>query len=240
MLSQTPNKKFTIITASDSSHQLSLRNLLMSIRTFEPNAKVIVYDLGMDPLFLNQLVDEFARFSFRGFPYENYPAHYNIKVDAGVYAWKPAAIELSKPLDEYIIWLDAGDVLIGRLNFLRKTLKIYGFFSPYSIGTIQDWTFPQTLESLNVNSGILGARNLGANVVAFDSENINAMTLIESWISASKDKSLIAPKGSSRSNHRQDQSLLTVKAYQLDMVQYGNLGEFPRRVFKILVHQDVD
>jgi hypothetical protein len=239
-LTRAPSDSLTIITASDFSHENSLKNLLISIRIFEPSARVVVYDLGMNPLSMTELKKEFSNFSFRRFPFEDYPSYYNIKVDAGAYAWKPAALEESKPLNGFVIWLDAGDVLTGRLIFLRKTLKIYGFFSPYSIGSIEDWTFPQTIKDFSVSNNLLKARNLGANVVAFDSKDSNAVKLIESWISASKNKSLIAPHGSSRSNHRQDQSLLTILAYQADMVKYGNLGEFPRRIFRILVHQDVD
>ncbi len=237
---RTPSEALTVITASDSSHQLSLLNLLNSIRQFEPNATVEVYDLGMEPPFAASLQEEFTTFKFKRFPYENYPSYYNIKIDAGVYAWKPASLEESKPLSEFVIWLDAGNVLTGRLVFLRKVIKRFGFFSPYSIGAIEDWTDPQTLKNLKVHDDLFRSRNLAANVIGFNSADRESLNLIDSWIEASRDKNLIAPPGSSRSNHRQDQSLLTILAYQVGLVRYRSLGEFPRRIFRILVHQDVD
>jgi hypothetical protein len=239
-LVRTPSENLTIITASDSSHQLSLLNLLSSIRQFEPKAAVEIYDLGMEPSFAASLQNEFSSFRFKCFPYEKYPSYYNIKIDAGVYAWKPASLDESKPFNEFVLWLDAGNVLTGRLVFLRKVLKRFGFFSPYSIGEIKDWTHPQTLINLRIENNLLKSKNLSANVVGFNSGDRKSLDLIDSWIEAAKDKNLIAPPGSSRSNHRQDQSLLTVLAYQAGLVRYRNLGEFPRRIFKILVHQDVD
>jgi hypothetical protein len=238
----TPKSKesIQIISASDNSHQKSLMNLLDSITHFEPNAKVTVFDLGMDSRFLDQLFEKFPSVEFRNFPFENYPSYYDIKLEAGSYAWKPAAIELAKPWNGMILWLDAGNLLTGPLSFLRKTVKKYKFFSPYSVGSIHEWTHPKVISSIGIDSEVLKERNLAANVICFSSSDEEATNLIEKWIYLSKIKELIAPEGSSRLNHRQDQSLLTVLAYKTGLVTYGNLAEFPRRVFRILVHQDVD
>ena len=239
-LTKAPNVSLTIISASDRTHQRSLRNLLRSLCRFEPTAKVIIYDLGMDNSFLEKLRDEFKSVEFKSFPYEKYPSHYDIRVNAGLYAWKPAALKESKPFPQFVVWFDAGNVVTGRLIFLRKCLKQYGFFSPYSAGKIEEWTSPATLKALQLETQFYQSRNLSANVVAFDAQDDRALDLVNQWIHASEVKDLIAPPGSSRDNHRQDQSLLTVLAYNFDMVNYGSLGEFPRRIFKVLVHQDVD
>jgi len=229
-----------IISASDSTHQKSLSNLLTSIRQYEAKAKVVVFDLGMTAEYLAKLIEEFPTVEFKRFPFENFPSYYDIKIEAGSYAWKPAAIELAKPWNDTVLWLDAGNLLIGPLVILRKTAKKYKFFSPYSSGVIQEWTHPGVISSLGVQPELLKARNLAANVICFSSSDKGASGMIEEWISSSKSKELIAPDGSSRLNHRQDQSLLTILAYKAGLVRYGKLAEFPRRVYKILVHQDVD
>lgn len=234
------NERIQIISASDNTHQKSLYNLLNSISQYEPNAKVTIFDLGMNSDFLVMLVNKFPSVEFVRFPFEKFPSYYYIKIEAGSYAWKPAAIELAKPWNETVLWLDAGNLLTGKLTFLRKSVQKYGFFSPYSTGYIEEWTHPKVLSSMDVDPSLLEARNLAANVICFSSSNKRASGLVEEWILASKNKDLIAPDGSSRLNHRQDQSLLTILAYKSGMVTYGDLGEFPRRIFKILVHQDVD
>lgn len=234
------DRPLTIITASDRSHQKSLRNLLLSLESHEPLSKVIVFDLGLEDDFVKGLNGDFPRLIIRPFPYENFPNSYDINVAAGNYAWKPASIELAKPWEGDVVWFDAGNVITGRLSFLRKTLRKHPFFSPYSVGKIVDWTYPSVLVKLTVDNKQSRQRNLAANVIAFDSTNPQASDLMQSWIESSKNLDLIAPAGSSRMNHRQDQSLLSILAYKSNLVRYGSLADFPRRIFKILVHQDAD
>lgn len=240
ILSFSSQDKITIVSASDNTHQRSLRNLLESVTEFEPNAGIIVYDLGMDHIYLENLRLTFPQVDFKKFPYEEYPSYYDIKVDAGCYAWKPAILERNLSTDGVVIWFDAGNLITGRLTFLRKCISRFGFYSPYSIGTIEGWTAKETLRNLHVNIGMLNKKNLSANVIAFNAQNEAAVGVIQAWVNAAKEKEIIAPEGSSRENHRQDQSVLTIVAYQLKMVPYKSLGEFPRRVFKILVHQDAE
>ena len=61
--------------------------------------------------------------------------------------------------------------------------------------------------------------NLNAACVAFDPTNPKARQLAEEWARCAMDEYVIAPVGSSRENHRQDQALLTVLAYRNGMVE---------------------
>ena len=214
--------------------------MLVSLERHEPTSRIVVFDLGLDEDFVKGLSDDFPGLLIRRFPYENFPRSYDIKIAAGNYAWKPASIELVKPWEGDVVWFDAGNVVTGKLTFLRKTLRNYPFFSPHSVGKIVDWTYPSVLVKLAVDKKLSRQRNLAANVIAFDSSNPQASQLMQNWIESSKNLDLIAPAGSSRTNHRQDQSLLSILAYQSNLVQYGSLADFPRRIFRILVHQDVD
>jgi hypothetical protein len=235
------NKKLKIVTASDFSHQNSLNNLLESVLRYEPDVEVVIYDLGITKDFLEKLTGQYKAFTFKTFPWSEYPDFMNIKKDAGHYAWKPAIIkrELSKDV-ELLLWMDAGNLITGKLTFLRKVLTKYGFYSPYSIGTVEEWTYPRTLEEFGFESRLFQERNLAANVVSVDNKSTSGASIMKNWFDASEVERLIAPIGSNRSNHRQDQSILTLSYYSNLNVRYGSLGEFPRRIFKILVHQDVD
>lgn len=240
-IKSSTNKKLKIVTAADYSHQISLNNLLGSLEKYEPEAEVVVYDLGMTQDYLEKLTQRYGTFNFKHFPWSEYPDFMNIKMDAGHYAWKPAIIarEFTNSVD-FFLWMDAGNVITGRLRFLRKVLRKYGFFSPYSLGTVKEWTHPSTILNFEFDSLMLNEPNLSANVIGVSSDSKSGRSIIETWTRASTDESLIAPLGSNRANHRQDQSILTLVYYKHKSIRYGSLGEFPRRIFKILVHQDAD
>jgi hypothetical protein len=241
LLSRTPKTELTIVSASDFTHERSLRNLLQSLVNFEKESKLIVYDLGMNSDYLDKLKLSYPDIDFRDFQFGKYPDFFNIRVEAGSYAWKSAILEgLILEGETKILWMDAGNLITGKLKVLREAIKRYGFFSPYSVGNVSDWTHPLTLERLKAPESILNKRNLGANVIAFDSCNERVVSFIQDWTRTCSKKELIAPAFSNRNNHRQDQSLLTVLAYVAKIVTYGSLGDFPRRAFKILVHQDAD
>jgi len=70
-----------IVTAADSSHAGPLGNLLFSIALFEPFARVIVYDLGLE----GHEVKALEAPEIRRFPFERYPAH--VAMAARSYAW---------------------------------------------------------------------------------------------------------------------------------------------------------
>ena len=74
-------------------------------------------------------------------------------------------------------------------------------------------------------------------MIGFNAENKLAVEIVNEWAEKSKNKDLISPKGSSRKNHRQDQSLLTLIAYKHDIVK-----KIPssHALFGIIVHQDPD
>jgi hypothetical protein len=241
LLSSTPKIPLTIISASDYSHEKSLLNLLISINKFEKDARIVVYDLGLSTEIESKLKSDFSNVEFRVFPFDRYPDFYNIRVNAGNYAWKSAIIDaMISENPSYILWMDAGNIITGKLKLIRKIIRRFGFYSPYSDGILQDWTHPLALKRMGVNRDLMFVRNLGANVIGFDASNQRALKVIKDWVSSCSQKNLISPETSSRENHRQDQSLLTILAYRGGIVGYKSLGDFPRRAFKILVHQDVE
>ena len=91
-MTTNPNKSLTIVTGCDSTHAKSQLNFLASAKKFEPNTRVIVYDLGMRPRQLRKLKKKFD-YEIRTFDYAKYPSFFNIKVAAGEFGWKPVIIE---------------------------------------------------------------------------------------------------------------------------------------------------
>jgi hypothetical protein len=181
------------------------------------NARVIVYDLGMKRKQRNEMIrlmnkgyiDEFRTFKFSA-----YPSFWNITVARGEYGWKPAIIaEVSQDYPGIITWLDAGTLAerkyFEKLDFLLK--RFGGFLSPRSSGVMKNWTHPGVYEYYDDDPALYDdLPNCNGAAVAFDTTKTQHM--IDEWFACALNKDCIAPVGSSRKNHRQDQAILTYLA----------------------------
>jgi hypothetical protein len=229
-----------IVTGSSSSHYKSLVQLLESLMIYESNTKIIVYDLGLQEGERKYINANFTNTDLRVFNFDKYPDYFNIHKDNGKYAWKPVII--NDILNEYkcsVCWLDGGNVIKKPLNELRKIIELYGFYSPYSKGTIRDWTHPKTLSYFNItnNDYLLKKNNLNGANVAANYNNSEVKSLINEWKKCALIEECIAPKGSSRKNHRFDQAVLSILIYQ----NLPNLGKkMMHRKFGFKTHQDID
>lgn len=230
-------KPLNLITAADSSHFKSLLQLLGSVRRYEPGTPVHVYDLGLTSVQLDILCHKFPQYWVKKFDFSRYPPHFNIRNNVGEYAWKPAIVwEVLQTTFGPAVWMDAGNVLVNNLDGIRDQLTKHGFYSPHSPGTIAQWTHPGMLKYLGLaETWRSDARNLNGACIAFDPRSSNINDLAREWYEGAMVKECIAPDGSSRANHRQDQSLLTVLAYRAGL---ADAGEHSYIGFKI--HQDVE
>lgn len=234
-----PLNNFMVVTGADSTHYKSLNQFLFSIRRYEPDIKVVVFDLGLTKPERQHLENDFPTIEFRTFDYTQYPDYFNIKINSGEYAWKP--VILCDILNEFkgcVCWMDAGNVVTKPLFWMQVMIKKSGMYSTYSHGCITDWTHPKTLEFLHCSNNLYDKRNLSAACVAVCYKNAKAKAVLNRWKSCALIKDCIAPEGSSRKNHRQDQAVLSVIAHQsgitknMDGLKYGYHG------FKL--HQDID
>jgi hypothetical protein len=204
----------TIVTGSSSSHASCLLNLLHALELSHVAAELVVYDLGLTP-------DERARVAacrgveVRSFPFDAYPPHLDISVAAGEYAWKPIIVsDVARERSGLVLWMDAGDFVFDDLEWIWTTIAVEGIYTPTSSGTVRRWTHPATLAALDAPNSLLTLRNRAAALVGFDTRRPEMLDVLERWRSAAIDPDVIAPPGSDRSNHRQDQAVLTVLYYQ--------------------------
>jgi hypothetical protein len=232
------NERLTIVTASDTSHFESLKQLIDSIKKYEKHANLIVFDLGLKVEELKELNNKYNNVEINKFEFSNYPKHVNLlSQDNGAYAWKPIIIEeilnLSKGL---VLWCDAGNLLTRNLNPLKRYLIVNGFYSPLSSENIEKWSHPKTLNSLDFPKNKFLKRNLNAAVIGIRYKS-KFKNLIDLWKTSALQKDLILPKGANASNHRWDQTLLTLIYYRDYQKLYSLKTYF---VFGIKVHQDID
>jgi len=232
-------KKITILTGADSSHFSSMLQLINSVKIFNgKSAQIICYDLGLEEFELQKFNKLFPDIQLISFNYADYPEHYNIKINAGQYAWKSAIIndEYKKfKKNEFLIWLDAGCFVVKRLNIVKFNLLLFGSYSPDSPTLISELTSELTINALGVSS-LKHFPMLSAEILGFKKTKKNTNLLLE-WSSCSRQKEIIAPIGSNRLNHRQDQSVLSLlfyKYYRVSLFQ-----RFIKRYWEIFPQRDI-
>ena len=228
--------EFVVVSGADSTHYKSLRQFLFSLYKHEPNVKGVVFDLGLLESEKNRLQDSFPLAEIRVFDYSKYPDYFNIKINAGEYAWKPVIFsEIFNKFRCCVCWMDAGNVVTEPLIWVRRVTKKIGMYSPCSSGCISDWTHPKTLEFLNASNSLLNMRNLNGACVAANYQNSKARDIINQWKECALVRECIAPRGSSRENHRQDQAVLSLLAHQS-----GITTNMPSGYSGFKIHQDIN
>ena len=225
----------TIVSGADSSHFKSLVQFIRSALYYERCSKLVIYDLGLTEEEADFIKNSFPKVVLRIFDYSKYPPYFNIKVNAGQFAWKP--VILYDVLNDFkcsTIWLDAGCLITLPLYRIRDVINERGFYSPTASGTIQEWTHPKTIEYLNVHQDLLNKRILAGGIVAVDFNCSQALRLVEKWKECALVKECTVPKSYNRDNHRA-QSILSILAYQLGFAQ-----KIPQRYLGFKIHQDID
>ena len=234
------NKEFKIITISDSYFFDALTNLLTSINKYEPKIEVVIIDIGLTEKQIVFLKNNF-NYKIKKFNFDKFPIFFKVHdldEKLGSYAWKaPALLDEFYESEKNIIYLDAGCELRKILNFLKFIILKNSFYSPESSNNIEYWTHPHTLKIMKADKSLLSKRNFSSGIVGMVIDDKKNQKIINEWAKFSRNKDVIAPKGSSRKNHRQDQSILNILVHQ-------NLKTFmiPRthKIFGILKHQNKD
>ena len=230
----------TIVTATDQIFFESLIQLLENIRYYEKEIPIVVYNLGIEESQYRTLLDKkFNNLNIKDFDFSSFPKFYSERDKfnrLGQYAWKSAII--NKELissKKQVLWFDTGNLITKKVTLIRIIVSALGVFSPISAGSIINWTHKDTLNYLNTEKSIYKKRNLTGGIVAFDWENQNARNLSKDWKDYCSFEKCIAPKGSNRDNHRQDQSILSILKYK-----NKKISTLPRlkKTFGLLVNQN--
>lgn len=236
-----------IITGASDNHYFTLINMINSFINNTTNIGLIVYNLGINNNRWIQMQEMFKNNTiiFRIFDYSKYPDWFNIeqtsgRFERGAWAWKSAAlyeIYLEK-IDDIIVWMDAGNLITDNLNNLNNFLIKNGIFSGVSSGSIAQWTHPSTIQALNCSW--VNCMNRNAACIGINTSIDYALDFLNEWHEKCMDKDCIAPEGSGRHNHRQDQAVFTILFYKYKM-KY-NFDEYINTYLNILlgftIHND--
>lgn len=243
------NRELILVTGSDSTHFQSQLVFLESAERFEPNATVIVWDLGLTDAEISTLKSRFPSAHYRLFPYSDYPKYFDVKHARGEYAWKPVAVKLTA--DEFgatqpekmLVWCDAGNVLFKRQRWLRRYTTKHHVFAPFSRGSLEEWTHPDTLDFFGFSPDQVQRSNCCSCLAAFDLRSPAAWSIIRKWADLAMVREVFAPAGSSRglgheTKHRQDQSVLTCLLVEANLLSDGSFRT--NWTEEYLTHQDVE
>jgi len=210
------DNKITYLTASDSEYFERSLNLIASINLHDNNQEIIFYDLGLDKTQKERL-KTISNVTVKLFRFNDYPSFVSKRRDGhnklGEYSWKGIIIyEELKISKNNLLWLDAACVISKNPKLIKTLIGANGFYATYSSNKIKDWTHKDTLKYLDFPKNLYEKRNFMSGIVGV-SKNILTMKIIKEWSEYSQIEECIAPIGSSRFNHRQDQAVLTLLIY---------------------------
>lgn len=234
----TKRQRLTLVSASDKSHSQSLLQFVASVTENELDRNLIVFDLGLKYDSLEKIRSISSNIDVRTFDYTRYPSWFNVKINAGEYAWKPVIVnEIMQKNGGVVIWMDAGNIVTGNLNRVHGSALRSGLFSQTSSGDLARWTHPSTLKYFGKDiEWAKDKKNINGACIAIDAENKVFRKTASEWARLAQIKDAIAPPGSNRENHRQDQALLSTL---LNIDSY-RITQRNQKSLNFVIHRDVE
>ena len=247
--------EYVVVTGASSNHALSLISFLYSTLLACPFSPLVIVDFGLGdrimPMFwgnvsqihsIREQIGSSSPIYYRKFDFNHFPSWFQINESSsrGGYAWKVVAIY--DVLTEYkglVVWSDAGNVF-SNLNVELERTRRNGFFSSevgHTVGVLTYNTTYQFIEDMGWQSNVRSIKDRsscnGANLF-FDYWNHTVMTnVVYPYVKCSYTRKCIAPKGSNKRNHRQDQSIISIFVHLSGIqescrVHYGTNVKFHR------------
>jgi hypothetical protein len=238
--------EYTLITGANDPYILTLLDFITHYvnQKLDPS-KLVVYDLGLNQKNMDLLTNYnsrlFAKFAIKKLDYSLYPEHVDLNKNKGIYcsyAFKPIIIYNEvQNTNHPILWLDSANRF--NINILIKiidTITKEGFYSPVSNieKTIEsiELNHPKTCELLGVNeyehTNLLKSRS--GNIIGLNYSSQCGKKLLDDWYNYCLQKEVIMPEGSSRNNHRQDQTVISLLMFLYEK-QHGI--KFETRTFEV-------
>lgn len=227
-----------IVTGSSSNHELSLIQFIYYCKKEINNINIVIWNLGFSSNFLKMIdliIQKYRNIVIKNFNFTEYPLYFNINNNRGEFAWKPVIINITYFMyKKNILWLDSGCTISNNLKKVFFDINKYNCWSIFSSGTIEKWTHKGMLIYYNISNKFLKKKVCSGGVVGFKWNSKIAKKVLNEWAKCALVKECIAPFGSNNTNHRQDQSSLSLLLYKYNIFQ-----NCPTNVYSIKTHQDL-
>eukprot|EP00943_MAST-04B_sp_MAST-4B-sp1_P006878 g6878.t1 len=207
----------TIVTGVTASYFKQLKNLVGSIHVWESSVNIYVYDLGLKREHITEIL-KWERCFLRSLTQTDVTVPRHI-FDISTYAFKMYIIQDMLMHFENVFYIDAGTVLLRPLDLVRATLHDHGYFFAPQTSRAFPWPdknfhHPDTLKFGNCTSeneyyqkGELMTACVGT-LQGWRNNSWLKKMLFEPLLKCSSNLLCIAPFGSNRANHLQDQTAL--------------------------------
>lgn len=223
----------TIVTASTSGKYFKfliqiLNNIIEVSNSKNIQIRIIVYNLGMNESEIKK-IKLFQYVTFENFDFNKYPEHVSLEKYYGNncnYSWKPIIIyDVCEKYGGLVHWIDTRN-LYSDFNNLIKILENEYIYSPVSSGTIEQWTHHKCLHYMN-GYKYKNFRQRAGGVIGINYNIDWVKKLIKEWRDLALIKDCICPDGSDKSNHRQDQAVLSILFYKYkDIYKFKNICHY--------------
>jgi hypothetical protein len=220
---------YKIITAADDHYFNTLVNFIENYINQFDGKYLIVYDLGFNKENYIKIYEMKIKYNFlfKKFNYDLYPEHVDLKKYNGLfssYAFKPIILYNEandlENTNNILIWMDSANRFnIESINNICNSVINYGLYTPLA-------NEEKTIESIELNHpetvkyfGLSdyehknSLRNICGNLIGFNYKSKSGNEIIDKWYFSSLETNVIMPEGSSRNNHRQDQTILSILIY---------------------------
>lgn len=220
--SSSSRPRFAMATAASRNHAASLVAFLTHLTSHNPTQEPLaIFDMGLGDDAASDLRSEIRLLpwcTLRTFDYDAVPAFMKAEGGprhAGEYAWKAVIVDNMLREADNVLWLDTGVRLrtVNEVARLAALIPEAGFVATWTAGNVSDWTHNATIRLLDADE-LRDAKMCNAAAAGFSSSS-KSTALVRAWVECSMNVNCIAPPGSSRKNHRQDQSALSILATRI-------------------------
>lgn len=240
---------YLLISGINDKYINIFKKFLNSIKDNYEKDNFIVYDLGLNKDNLIELnnLSKIYFFKIKKFNFDIYPPHCNLNNNTyknNTYAWKPIIIynECLLNKNKNIIWIDTKSIFNNNsLNLICDEIEKYGAWINISNKPKEYFTINfihkkvRQYFNLNENDYKNNIEMKFAGIIGFNYSKEITKKILDDWYKYSLIKDAIAPEGSNRDNHRQDQALLSILIFQK-----GLQNHFPNNRCGVKVHINVN
>ncbi|NER20752.1 MAG: DUF1647 domain-containing protein [Symploca sp. SIO1B1] len=205
-----------IITAANSPYFWGLENLVGSIHFWAPEQQIIIYNLGLNQDLIEEINTWKNTSIVNRFLPKNVPEHCKV---IHYYAWKPLAIYHAIHHHQSLLWVDAGSDFRAPLTTLQSHLEQDGHL--FVQGQDLDMTLMShdgCYEAMGTKKAYFqGKQHFAGNLQGYVQNGKAHKLILEPLYRNALNRDCIAPPGSNLTNHRFDQTVLSILIYQSEL-----------------------
>ena len=241
-----------MITGCSDNHFVSAVPAMYAMLNASATVNIAFIDYGLLPEQVEELKSVFdyihrvhvamnasSIIVYRKFDFRKAPTWMNIfNCDTrGGYSWKVIGyMDILSEWKAMGAWIDAGSLINDGIDKELEYTKLEGMYVPPSPGNVERWTHPQMIQFVE-SMGMTGKvdrneTNCSSGHFFMDFSNKTAVnTIFKPFLQCAYTMRCITPRGSDKSNHRQEQAGVTLFLHNANLVysaqkQYSHAALF--------------